>query len=114
MTLTDVTVRFPVCLLVMAVLAATPSAYADVTTRAARETSEYILHKFGKTAAKETAETLSRRIATNAARHGPAVIDACRQVGPKALHLVEQASAHSPQLGASAARLLAKNGEHAA
>jgi hypothetical protein len=110
------TVIFLVFLVLAAALAAAPPARADAKSQAIREATEYALQRFGiRAATRETAEVLARRIAVSATKYGDQyVIAAVRQVGPRALRLVEEAGAHSPQLGTQAARLLAQNGEHAA
>jgi hypothetical protein len=91
------------------ILAASPAA-ADGKTKAAQEMAEFILRKFGKEAAKDGASALARRIERAAVTHGDDVFKAVRQVGPRGLHLIEEAGAHSRQV----ARLLATHGEHGA
>ena len=74
-----------------------------------RETIEAIVGKIGKETAKEGTEALAKGLEAQLARHGVAVLDAARQVGPSAVRLVEEAGEH----GAVAARLLARHGEKA-
>lgn len=96
-------------------LAAVPAARADARTQLIRSAAEHALERFGiRTATREAADVLATQITAAAAKHGDQVIAAVRQVGPKALRLVEEAGTHSPQLGARAARLLADEGEQAA
>jgi hypothetical protein len=90
-------------------LAATP-AVADGKSKAAQEAAEFVLRKFGREAAKEGASALARRIEQAALAHGNDVFKAVRLAGPRGLHLIEEAGAHSKQV----ARLLAIHGEHGA
>jgi hypothetical protein len=83
---------------------------AQVRTKAVQETVDYVLERFGRTAAREGAETLARRVETMAARHGDDFLRAIRQVGPRAIPLVEEAGSHATQ----AVRALALHGEHGA
>jgi hypothetical protein len=79
-------------------------------TKAVRETVEYVMGKFGRTAVREGAETLARRVETLAARHGDEAFQAIKKVGPQAFHLVEEAGAHAKQ----AVSAMARYGEHGA
>src|SRR5947209_812512 len=99
----------PILLVMSAALAVLLSgaapARADGKSKAAQEIAEQIARRFGKEAAKDGTEVLARRIVASAARHGgDHVLQAVKKVGPQALHLVEQAGAHGPQLGSQAAR----------
>ena len=91
------------------VLGAFGEAHADVWTKAAREAAEYSMKKFGKEVAGEGAEALSKRIATAAARHGDDLISAVRRVGPKALHLADDAGEQAPRV----LKLLSRHGDDA-
>lgn len=84
--------------------------WADAKSRAASEAAEYILQRFGRTAAREGTEALARKIESYSARYGDDFIKAARQVGPRAFRLVEEAGPHSDQV----VRLLARHGEAAA
>jgi hypothetical protein len=89
-------------------------ARADLKTQAIREAAEAALARFGTRAVtREATEVLASRMASSAAKHGDEVIAAVRQVGPRALRLVEDAAASNPQMGSQAARLLATHGEPA-
>lgn len=90
-------------------LAATPAA-ADGKSKAAQEAAEFVLRRFGREAAKDGASVLARRIEQAAVTHGDDVFKAVRMAGPRGLHLIEEAGAHSKQV----ARLLATHGEHGA
>lgn len=90
-------------------LAATPAA-AGGKSKAAQEAAEFVVRKFGKEAAKDGASALARRIERAALAHGDDVLKAVRRVGPRSLHLIEEAGAHSKQV----ARLLAVHGEQGA
>jgi hypothetical protein len=85
-------------------------ARADIVSKAAREAAEYVVKKFGRTAARGGAETLAERIAAGAARHGDDMIAAVRKVGPKALSLADDAGVQAP----AALRILSTHGEDAA
>jgi hypothetical protein len=99
----------PLAALAVLALAAPPAA-ADGKSKAAQETAEFVLRKFGKEAAKDGASALARRIERAAVTHGDDVFKAVRLAGPRGLHLIEEAGAHSRQV----ARLLAVHGEHGA
>jgi hypothetical protein len=74
-----------------------------------REAMETIVRRFGKEAAKEGTEALTKRLERLATQHGPNVIEAARGTGPRALRLIEDAGEH----GGIAARLLAHHGDKA-
>ena len=76
----------------------TPPACADVKSKLAQETADYILARFGRQAVKEGVETLAARIESYAARHGEGFYAAVRRVGPSAFRLVEEAGEHAPQV----------------
>lgn len=81
-----------------------------IVGKAARETAEFLMGKFGRQVATEGAEKLAGRIATAAARHGDEVVTAVRRAGPQALKLVDDAGANAPQV----IRLLSRYGDDAA
>ena len=86
------------------------AARADLWTKAASETAEYALKKFGVEAVQEGSEALSKKIAAAAARHGDDALSAVRKVGPKALTLADEAGENAPRV----MRLLAHHGDDAA
>lgn len=86
------------------------TAEAGVTGRAAQELAEFVMKKFGKSAAAEGAERLAGRIASAAARHGDDVVSAVRKVGPRAIALADDAGKDAP----SVLRLLSHYGDDAA
>jgi len=86
-----------------------PSALAD-KTKAVREAVEYVVKRFGPDLGEETAESLTAKLAEFGARHGDDAVVAFRKVGPRTIHLVEEAGEHAPE----AVRLLAKYGDEAA
>ncbi len=104
--------RIPVITsLACALLLATPSASrAGGLGKAAQEAAEFLMKKFGKEVAGQSAERLTGRIASAAARHGDDVLGAVRRVGPRALSLADEAGEHAPQ----AMRLLTRYGDDAA
>ncbi len=73
----------------------------------ARETAEYVLRKFGREAADEGVETLTRKIETLAISHGDEAIGAVRNVGPRAFRLVDEAGEN----GVHSVKLMAKYGD---
>jgi hypothetical protein len=87
-----------------------PEAHADGRTKAARELAEFLMRKAGRKAIAEGGEALARRLATAAARHGDDVFHAVRRIGPKALHLAEEAGEHAPRV----MRFVARHGDDAA
>ncbi len=93
-----------------ALLLVAPTAFSQAKTKLAREAAEYVLQRFGREAAKDSAQALARRIEQAAVAHGDEVFKAVRLVGPRALPLIEEAGAHSKQV----ARLLATHGEQGA
>lgn len=80
---------------------------ADVKAAALRETIEYVTKKFSKEAAEEGGEVFARKVEQLAARHGDDALQAVRNVGPRALHIAEEAGAH----GAAAVRAMARYGD---
>lgn len=85
-------------LLALVIALAATTANAGVTTRVLQETTELLLKKFGKEAAKEGAERLAGKLAAAAARHGDDLVSAVRKVGPKAIGLVDDAGANAPRV----------------
>jgi hypothetical protein len=79
-------------------------------SKVAQETAEYVLQRFGRQAAREGAEGLARKIEVYASRHGDEFVQAVRQVGPRAFHLVEEAGVN----GGKAVQVMARHGEHGA
>lgn len=75
----------------------------------AREAAEYVIGKFGKEAAKEGLEGLSRKIEVLAIKHGDEAVVAVRKVGPGTFRLVEEAGEH----GLDAVKIMAKYGDDA-
>src|SRR6516162_6618523 len=84
-------------------------ALGGVRSTLVREAVETIVRRFGKEAAKEGTEALTKRLERLATQHGPNVIEAARGTGPRALRLIEDAGEH----GGIAARLLAHHGDKA-
>lgn len=82
---------------------------ADLRSAAIREAAEYVMRKFGKEAAHETAETLAGQLEKLVAKHGDDVLGAVRQVGPKA---ISAATAAGNEAGL-AYRLMARHGDSA-
>ncbi len=83
-------------------------ASADIRTKLLRETAEFVMKKGGKEVAGETVETLAKKMATLAARHGDdVVVTAFKRVGPRAAKLASEAGEHS----ATALNLLSRYGD---
>lgn len=82
---------------------------AQVKATVAREAAEYVLGKFGKEAAKEGLEGLSRKIELLALKHGDIAVTVVRKVGPRTFRLVEEAGEH----GLDALKIMAKYGDDA-
>ena len=83
---------------------------ADLASKAAQETAEFVLKKFGKKVLTEGTETFAERISASVLRHGDDVISAVRRVGPSALSLADEAGEQAPKI----LRLLSKHGDDAA
>ena len=98
----------PAALTALTVIAS-PAA-AGGKTKMAQEAAEFVMRKFGREAAKDGAQALARRIERAALTHGDEVFRAVRKVGPRGLHLIEEAGTHAQPV----ARLLATHGEHGA
>lgn len=75
----------------------------------AREAAEVVLGRFGKEAAKEGVQGLTRKIELLAVKHGDDAIVAVKKVGPGTFRLVEEAGEH----GAEAVKIMAKHGDEA-
>lgn len=82
---------------------------AGVKSKAARETAEYLLRKFGVEVAEQGVETLGRKIEVLAVRYGDDALTAVRKVGPRAIRVVEASGEH----GAEAIKLMARRGDDA-
>jgi len=91
-------------------LAAVPAAHADLASKAAQETAEFVLKKFGKKVLTEGTQSFAEKISASVLRHGDDVISAVRRVGPSALSLADEAGEHAPKI----LRLLSKHGDDAA
>jgi hypothetical protein len=100
-------VTFGVTIGLIAALAWSSAAQADLKTKAIRGVAQAVARRVGKEAAKEGAASLGARIEALAARHGEETITAVDKIGPAAIPILEQAGEHAPQ----AARLLARYGE---
>jgi len=83
------------------------AADAGVKSKAAKEAAEYVLGKFGKEAAEQGVETLTRKIEVLAVKHGDDAITAVKNVGPRTFRIVEEAGEHGPQ----AIKLMARHGD---
>jgi len=84
-------------------------AHASVTTTAIRETSEFILKKFGKGAAGETAEQIALKATNVLAKHGDECLPLLRRSGHAGFQALEQAGEQAPDV----IKLFAKRGEDA-
>ena len=87
-----------------------PAVRADLASKAAQETAEFVLKKFGRKVLTEGTETFAEKITASALRHGDDVINAVRRVGPSALSLADDAGEQAPKI----LRLLSKHGDDAA
>ncbi|MEM6910927.1 MAG: hypothetical protein AAF555_05025 [Verrucomicrobiota bacterium] len=75
----------------------------------ARETAEFLMKRFGKEAAGETVESLSKRVASVSSKFGDEGVEALRKVGPAAFRYLDDAGEMAP----TAARLLSRYGDEA-
>jgi hypothetical protein len=91
----------------IAALAWSSAAGADLKSKAIRSVAQVVACRLGKEAAQEGAANLAARIEALAARHGEEVLIAVETVGPAAIPALEQAGEHAPL----AAKLLARYGE---
>jgi hypothetical protein len=94
-------------LLLLATVCAQPAAAQKA--KAAKETVEYVLKKFGKEAAQESSEKLAAKTEALAIKHGDEVFAAVKKTGPRGLKLIDEAGPN----GQEAARLLGKFGDEA-
>lgn len=85
------------------------AAQAGVRSELVEETTEFVLRKFGKEAAKEGTQTLARRIEKVAARHGDDALNAVRRTGPGGLKALEEAG----EYGDDVVKLLVRHGDEA-
>ena len=85
------------------------SARADIKSSAVRKTTEFVMKRFGREAAEQGAEVLTRKIGNLASRFGDDALMACRKVGPKVARFADDAGEHAPL----AMRLLAGHGDDA-
>ncbi len=94
--------------LVACTIAAFPSiSLAQGKAALAREAAEYVMRQFGKEAADVGVDTLARKIELLAVEHGDDAFLAVRQIGPRALRIVEEAGEH----GLESVKLMAKFGD---
>jgi len=97
-------------MIIVAALHLPNTAHAGIGSKTIREAAEFLMRRGGKEVAEETAETLAKKMAGFAARHGDDVVSAAfRRVGPRAGRLVEEAGEH----GGVALKLLARHGDDA-
>ena len=82
---------------------------AQGKVKLAREVAKYIMQKFGKEAARDGIETLTRKVEALAIKHGDEALMAVRKVGPRTFRLVEEAGEH----GLQSIKLMAKYGDEA-
>lgn len=100
--------RYGMAMLLVVTLAGSP-VLAQARARAARELAEYLMSKFGKEAAEESVETLTRKVQTLVTRYGDDAANVLRKVGPRAFRLVDDAGEHAPD----AIKLMARYGDDA-
>lgn len=80
---------------------------ASARSKAAREAADFVIERFGKEVAKESAETLGRKIESLAVKHGDEAIEAVKKIGPRIFSLVEEVGVH----GDVAVKLMARFGD---
>ncbi|MGL4593738.1 MAG: hypothetical protein ACRCUY_03300 [Thermoguttaceae bacterium] len=85
------------------------SAEAGISSKVINESVEVVMKQFGKEAAKEGAEVLTKKATTLAAKHGDDGIKAFQKCGPMVFRYVEEAGAN----GEIVVKLLAKRGDDA-
>src|SRR5579859_6833798 len=85
------------------------SALAQGRAQAARAAAEFVIERFGRPAAREGVELLTRKIESAAVRFGDEAIVAARKCGPQFFTVVEAAGAN----GGKAVRIMAEHGEPA-
>ena len=90
-------------------LSAHSAARADLASKVAQETAEFVLKKFGKRALNEGLESFAEKLSVSVSRHGDDVLNAVRRVGPGALTLADDAGEQAPKL----LRLMSKHGDDA-
>lgn len=78
-------------------------------SKAARETAELVLRKFGREAAEQGVETLTTKTEALAVKHGDDAYRAIERVGPRAFQWADEAGDQS----AAAVRLMARHGDEA-
>lgn len=86
------------------------SCFAGITSKAARETAEFVMRKFGKEAEEQGLQTLTRKIESLGAQYGNEAVAAVKKVGPRALRIADEAGEN----GLESLRLLARYGDDAA
>lgn len=75
----------------------------------AREAAESVIGRFGKEAAKESLEGMTRKIESLALKHGDEAVVAVKKVGPRTFRLIEE----SGEYGAESVKLMARYGDDA-
>ena len=95
--------------LLVVILGQSVPADAGVATSAIRETSEFILKKFGKGVAGETAEQIASKTTKVLAKHGDECLPLLRRSGHAGFQALEEAGEQAPDV----IKLFAKRGDEA-
>ncbi len=98
--------RFILVVVVASSLFVADVSRGDVKTAAVRETTEFVLKKFGIEAAEEGTEQLAKQIESLAVKHGDDALAAVKNVGPKAIKVAAEAGEQS----GTAVKAMAKYG----
>ena len=96
-------------LLLVVILGQSVPVDAGVATSAIRETSEFILKKFGKGVAGETAEQIASKTTKVLAKHGDECLPLLRRSGHAGFQALEEAGEQAPDV----IKLFAKRGDEA-
>lgn len=80
-----------------------------VASKAVKEAADAVLRKFGKEAAEQGIETLTRKVESLAVKYGDDALVAVKKVGPKTFRFVEEAG----EDGLQSVKLMARYGDEA-
>ena len=82
---------------------------AQLTSKAVKETAEYVFSRFGSKAAGESVEVVGKKIGAAVTKYGDEILPAFKKVGPPAFKAAEEvAEIAGPKL-----KLMARNGDDA-
>ena len=89
-----------ICFVVITIthLVCVGNATAGIASTALREVAELLFEKGGREIAKDSAESVARKLGTVAEKYGPAGVDAARRGGPTAFRYLVEGGEQAPKV----------------